>query len=518
MKLRAVLYLRMSSSKQETSVPEQKAVLLKRFGKEYRIVGEYADLGISGDDTAKRKEFRRMMSDAHAGVFDCVLCYDQDRFGRFDSIEAGYWIKPLRDKGVRLITIANGEIDWSDFGGRLIYSVVQEGKHAYLRDLSRNTMRGKLSRAQSGHWVNGKPPYGYTVTETKPRKVLLGDQKEITAVRRVFSEYLAGYSMREVAARMTSAGYPSPMNGHWYASMVKRILTNPIYCGDLVHSRKSSAKYHTIRNGDVSEVDRDGEQGIVVRDVAPPIVSREIFEQVQRKMKDRQTCTTPVKGGGGLVLSKLLVCKNCGSTMYGIRQASNGRLWYVCGGWQAHGPKKCQRRSVRQDVLLDLLKGHILRLVLSEENIDAVTREIERQTAERPDDPKPLIQDLDKKIAAAKKRMVEVDAEFLGVVQEHLRELMRQRESLKSRKQKGERKVRSVRRLFERMVENLSSADPVILREALRELLSRVEIGFEGSEVQRISAYVREITCTGDSQSVYKFDVSGEEYRRKLCA
>ena len=52
---------------------------------------------------------------------EAVLCWDQDRFGRFDPLEAGYWIKPLRDAGIRLETVAQGRIDWEDFAGRIIF-------------------------------------------------------------------------------------------------------------------------------------------------------------------------------------------------------------------------------------------------------------------------------------------------------------------------------------------------------------------------------------------------------------
>jgi DNA invertase Pin-like site-specific DNA recombinase len=78
-----------------------------------------------------------MREDAVSGSFSVILCWDQDRFGRFDILEAGKWIAPFRDSGVRLETVAQGEIDWDDLSGQLIYSVNQLAKHQYLRDLSR---------------------------------------------------------------------------------------------------------------------------------------------------------------------------------------------------------------------------------------------------------------------------------------------------------------------------------------------------------------------------------------------
>ena len=147
----AVLYLRMSDERQEHSIGDQRTELLSYAEKHgYRVLREYDDPAISGDDTIRRSGFLRMREDAAKGEFSVVLCWDQDRFGRFDPIEGGYWILPFRNAGVRLETIAQGKIDWTDFAGRLRYMVEQEGKHAYLRDLSRNVLRGVRRAAEDG--------------------------------------------------------------------------------------------------------------------------------------------------------------------------------------------------------------------------------------------------------------------------------------------------------------------------------------------------------------------------------
>jgi site-specific DNA recombinase len=157
--IRAVAYYRMSTERQEASIPAQREAVQTYAQKHhYQIIREYRDEGISGDATEKRLDFQRMIRDAGRGDFEAILCWDQDRFGRFDPLEAGYWIKPLRDVGVRLETVAQGRIDWDDFAGRIIYAVQQEAKHAFLRDLSRNSIRGMLRNAKEGKWNGGPAP------------------------------------------------------------------------------------------------------------------------------------------------------------------------------------------------------------------------------------------------------------------------------------------------------------------------------------------------------------------------
>jgi DNA invertase Pin-like site-specific DNA recombinase len=105
-------YVRMSDDKQETSLKQQRQEIHRYAEKEgYQVVRWYTDEGISGDDTERRIQFKRMIGDASIGEFEAILCWDQDRFGRFDLLEAGKWISPLRDAGVHLATVTQGRID-----------------------------------------------------------------------------------------------------------------------------------------------------------------------------------------------------------------------------------------------------------------------------------------------------------------------------------------------------------------------------------------------------------------------
>lgn len=88
---RAVLYLRMSSEKQDTSIEDQRHELTKYADQHgYYVNREYLDEAISGDATERRAGFLAMRDAAERGEFSVVLCWDQDRFGRFDPLELSY--------------------------------------------------------------------------------------------------------------------------------------------------------------------------------------------------------------------------------------------------------------------------------------------------------------------------------------------------------------------------------------------------------------------------------------------
>jgi site-specific DNA recombinase len=81
-------YIRMSGKQQEASPEQQWAEIRKmadRLG--YKILREYFDEGISGDATQRRKAFQQMIRGTEEKRdYAAILCWDQDRFGRFDSI------------------------------------------------------------------------------------------------------------------------------------------------------------------------------------------------------------------------------------------------------------------------------------------------------------------------------------------------------------------------------------------------------------------------------------------------
>jgi DNA invertase Pin-like site-specific DNA recombinase len=106
-RIRAAFYDRMSDDDQENSIERQRSQVIPYVKKKgYQITQEYTDEGIPGDEVERRKGFLRLLADAEAGQFDCILCDDRDRFGRFDSIDYGYFVKPLRDRGIWLETHA----------------------------------------------------------------------------------------------------------------------------------------------------------------------------------------------------------------------------------------------------------------------------------------------------------------------------------------------------------------------------------------------------------------------------
>jgi site-specific DNA recombinase len=112
-----------------------------------------------------------------------------------------------------------------------------------------------------GRFLGGRPPYGYRLVDAGPHPnpakaaggkrlhTLAIDEPAAAVVRRIFTEYLAGYGTGAIAFRLTTDGIPCPSahdrerNPHrsgatWEKSAVRAILLNPRYTGRQVWNRQ----------------------------------------------------------------------------------------------------------------------------------------------------------------------------------------------------------------------------------------------------------------------------------------
>ncbi|MEI6506706.1 MAG: recombinase family protein [Planctomycetota bacterium] len=504
--MNVVLYLRMSTDRQETSIPQQRDEVTKHAGKHgYTIVREYADEGISGDCTHKRKAFQNMIADAAGGSFDRILCFDQDRFGRFDMIEAGWWIMPLRDAGVSLETIAQGVIDWSDFAGRLTYAVAQEGKHQFLRDLSRNSLRGQINRAREGKGMyGGSASYGYrretTVMGRNRITTLVPNPIEARVVKKIFETYAgSGGTLLAVGEMLNREGIPSPQRrSKWHRNAVRRILKNRTYVGDYVWGQTMSGRYH-VRVGDEIVTRRGAKKTtsndpIVHEGILPAIVSRDLFLRVQELLGQRKMATR--RPGSARPLSGLIFCGCCGSPMH-VNVSD-----YRCSRSVDFGDgDRCTTPIARGVPLITSIAEQLQARILSPTAMAAVKKRLEAKVkAERKADggesTKAMtreIDDLEKKISDGLARIPLLPKGLVAEFAKGLEEMRVQRDTLTpqreaSRKAKTDGRLPIENRVAEALAaayglrKTLAEGDATAVNEGLRRL--GVRVYFEASRAR----------------------------------
>ena len=90
--MRAAGYIRISTDAQDDSPKQQREAIIK-LAKElgYKIIVWYQDDGITGDSLDQRPQFCALLRATERGDFECILCWDQSRFGRFACTRSARW-------------------------------------------------------------------------------------------------------------------------------------------------------------------------------------------------------------------------------------------------------------------------------------------------------------------------------------------------------------------------------------------------------------------------------------------
>ena len=123
-KLRVAAYCRVSTDQEEQENSFKNQVeYYTRFISEnpgYELAGIYADEGISGTNTKKREEFKRMIADCQAHKIDVVITKSISRFARNtqDCLEN---YRKLKNLGVTVIFEKEG-INSDDTAGEILSS------------------------------------------------------------------------------------------------------------------------------------------------------------------------------------------------------------------------------------------------------------------------------------------------------------------------------------------------------------------------------------------------------------
>ena len=345
----AVGYLRRSTDRQEQSIPDQQKAI-ETYAEEhgFRMLRFYTDDAISGTSTAGRRAFQSLIADAKqkSRTFRFIIVYDVKRFGRVDNDEAGYYRHVLRQHGVEVLYVS--ENFSGDDTDDLIRPVKQWQARQESKDLSKVTIRGLLTKSQTGTWMGGVPPYGYDLRyesfsgeflmhvrymrdgskqifnergrlqRSLPRGeslavsrrdrcwLGLGEKVRVEAVRELFRLYVdERRGFKAVADTLNRRGTASPRgpewskqySGNWSLTSVRAILVNPAYTGDLVWNRRTDARFHKIVDGRAVERPQalasrlelnDESDWIVVRDAHPPIVTRRVWEMARKLREEKE--------------------------------------------------------------------------------------------------------------------------------------------------------------------------------------------------------------------------------------
>ena len=232
-KLRVAAYCRVStdSDEQATSYDAQVEHYTEFIQKnpEWEFAGIYADDGISGTSTKKREDFNRMIDDCEAGNIDMIITKSISRFAR-NTLDCLKYIRQLKDKNIPVF-FEKEAINTMDAKGEVLITIMASLAQQESQSLSQNVKLGLQFRYQNGQvQVNHNHFLGYTKDADGN---LIIDPEQAEVVKRIYREYLEGYSMDRIAKGLEADGILTGAGKtKWWTSTINKILRNEKYIGD----------------------------------------------------------------------------------------------------------------------------------------------------------------------------------------------------------------------------------------------------------------------------------------------
>lgn len=376
---RTALYARLSvedNGKEADSIENQIALLESYISgcPDLSRVELFADNGYTGTNF-HRPEFHRMMEAVQSGVIDCIVVKDLSRLGR-NYIETSQFIEKICPfYGLRFIAVNDG-FDTATVTDTAQMSMALSNivNDYYAKDISRKVTSALQTKMERGDYIGNYAPHGYC-KDPENKNHLVIDPETAPVIRQIFQWRAEGVSYMEINRRLNEAGIPSPgqyrlehgieTNNNrkgrsvlWNKHMVTEILKNIVYIGHLAQKKGSQCLYAGIPYHITGE-----DEWIVVEHTHEPIISKELFEAVQKINRESAERSRANSGKYAYlpreknIFGKKLTCAECGAVMKLHRSFSTKRdkayFTFKCPTYAEHGSKGCsdvKKRKADLDV------------------------------------------------------------------------------------------------------------------------------------------------------------------------
>jgi site-specific DNA recombinase len=344
--MRVAMYARVSTTRpaQEQSI-EQQLERLQAHGAahpeqawEVRSEHIYRDVGVSGR-SMRRPGLDQLRDAVAAGALDLVLITAPDRLARH-YVHQMLLLEEWEHVGCRVEFLDRPmSQDPHDHLLLQIRGAVAEYERTLIAERMR---RGRLRKFQAGlllPWT--RAPYGYRMSVERPRDPagVWVDEAEAAVVREIFTRYLEpGGTLAGLAKHLQARAVPTPSGkGCWTLSMLRRVLTNPTYTGQVYAGRLRMQAARTrqsalrpIRPAGQTRTVTAPETWIPVAQI-PALVSQEQFDTVQARLAQNRQFARRHNTTHHYLLRALVSCGLCHLGCVG-RQVHPGYTYYQCRG------------------------------------------------------------------------------------------------------------------------------------------------------------------------------------------
>ena len=332
--------------------------------------------------TTPRPQFQKLLLDIQAGNYNCIVMYSLDTFGRDINENRYYVLRRFTALGLRIISLLDGYDSY--------VSEPSPGTFSRLEEIIKLNMRFDKSRKRTAIareygekglvLIKKNVPYGYRVSPDEDAKLVV-DQEVAPYIRYIFEQYASGAGPAEIARNLTAMKAPCPTmrksqlgvqykkttpNDYWASGSISGILRNQIYTGDFIYGTDKRSIYI---HRDQEQQHRISEKQII-RDHHEPIISRELFDQVQKRIEQNRPQrrtenqrTSDLSSFSASPFRKQLFCGQCGRPMYFYHDSRVQRCEYtvyVCSSRPRKLKNPCSYDPIKLSDIVPAVKESLL--------------------------------------------------------------------------------------------------------------------------------------------------------------
>ena len=349
-KKRVAAYARVSSGKDamlhslSAQVSYYSDYIQRQPGWEY--AGVYADEALTGtkDD---RPEFQRLLADCRTGKIDMVITKSGSRLAR-NTVTMLEAVRELKALNIDVFFEEEGIHSLSG-DGELMLTILASFAQEESRSVSENCkwrIRSQFAQGRPGSIAM----LGYKQFDGTFEVV----PEEAATVKMIFNDYLRGMSKIAIAAKLNTMGIKTKRGGIWHESMVKYLLCNEKYTGDMLLQKTFVSdhikKKRRINQGELPK--------FFVAGSHVPIICKETFMRVQDEMARRAERYHPTKQcPRKYPFSGMLICGQCGKH-YRHKISNAGSKYaspvWICSTFNKSGKANCPSKQIPENTLLTL--------------------------------------------------------------------------------------------------------------------------------------------------------------------
>ncbi|MBP5578157.1 MAG: recombinase family protein [Ruminococcus sp.] len=266
---------------------------------------------VSGDSIAARPQMQALLADVSDGRYAGVLVVEIERLARGDTIDQGIVAQAFRESSTKIITPSKTYDPDNEFDEEYFEFSLFMSRREY-KTIKRRMQNGRLASVKEGNYIGSAAPYGYRKTNPEPKvhtlEMILSESE---TVKLIYKLYLDGMGTKSIADELNRIGISPQKKRLWESPSIKKILSNPVYCGKVGWKTRSNGD--TLYNG-----------------IHEPVISEEIFRSVQEK---KRSCPAVQLRTNDRLLNyyhNVLFCKNCGHQMKRRFTAKSGSEHILC--------------------------------------------------------------------------------------------------------------------------------------------------------------------------------------------